>query len=284
MLIEEVLPNVVGGKAPLRQRFVEEARSQAMTLEAAEELLATVPRPLIDAECFLDAITGVWRYEFGLPHEIGGQLLWGTHMWVPVRHLLIAIACATRRLVEQKRAGYLARLSVPGRHQATLVEMIPGAKLDAEVPADFEVEGLGAGNRAIDWYIGPHAGRTVLVDVKRRYRDFIEQMAQVTDEMREAPEPQHEPELMFRSVEQKFEQADPDVQLQGAWVVTDIQQNEEHLRRAFGDLDGGKVHFAIFGDWEPDAFVTTRRPADEPYLRQVLHLQQSSRFTFFGGG
>jgi len=226
MLIDQVCPEVVGDRAPLRQRFVAEALSHGMTNIVANELLAIVPPPLIDARCFFDKMTSIWRYEFGLPYEVGNGLFWGTHMWIPVHDLVTAISCAKLRLADPKRTEYLQRLVDPGRHQATLVEMIPGAKLDPGVPVDFEVTGLGSGQRTIDWFIGPHANRTVLLDVKRRFRDFIEQMEQTKDGMAEAPEPEHDPAIMFQSVEQKFLEADPDAQLQGAWIVTDIQQNE----------------------------------------------------------
>jgi hypothetical protein len=122
----------------------------------------------------------------------------------------------------------------------------------------------------------------VLLEVKRRTRDFIEQADQIADEMPEAPEPQHDPKILFRSVEHKFVPAYPDERLQGVWIVTDIKQNEGELANAFNTLDPAKVHFAILGDWEPDAYVLSRRAGDRQYLRELFHVQSSSRFTFNG--
>ena len=68
-----------------------------------------------------------------------------------------------------------------------------------------------------------------------------------------APEPDHDPALLFRSIEHKFKAADPDHCLQGAWIVTDIAQNESRLLKSFLGLDGAKVHFAVLGDWRADA-------------------------------
>lgn len=280
MLINHVCPEIVGDQAILRQRLVDEAMSMGIENGFANELVTLLPQDLLDAGCFLDKITGLWRYEFGLPYEIGGDLMWGTHMWVPVSSLVLALSCVKRRLGADKRADYVARLADPGRHQVTLVEMIPGTKIDPTVAADFEVAGLGVGSRSIDWNIGPYADRRVLLDVKRRTRDFIEQAEQTTDVMIEAPEPQHDTRILFRSVEQKFVPANPDGRLQGVWIVTDIQQDEEALADAFNALDPMKVHFAILGDWDPDAYILSRRPADEQLLRELFHLQSSSRFTF----
>jgi hypothetical protein len=45
-------------------------------------------------------------------------------------------------------------------------------------------------------------------------------------------------------------------------------------------LDKTKVHFAILGDWLSDAYVLSRRPEDEQFLRRLFGLAESSRFTF----
>jgi hypothetical protein len=157
--------------------------------------------------------------------------------------------------------------------------MIPGYKIDSAVAARFEVAGLGVGNKTIDWVIEPNGDRTVLLDVKRRTVDFIKQTERIGDET-VAPEPNHDPALIFRSIEEKFASADPNVQLQGVWVVTDIKQNEKLLSNSFDALDSRKVHFAILGDWKPDAYVLARRGEDECYLRDLFHIENSARFTF----
>ena len=164
-------------------------------------------------------------------------------------------------------------------HQVTIVEMIPAHKVSADIPLEFEISGLGAGNRTVDWVISPEDGRTVLLDVKRRTADFIRQ-AELMGGEGAAPEPDHDPALSFRSVEQKFVLADPDVQLQGVWIFADIQQDEEFLHNTFAALDAGKVHFAILGDWKPDAYVLARRDEDWQYLLDLFHAEPSTRFTF----
>jgi hypothetical protein len=234
------------------------------------------------AGAFLDKMTGLWRYEFGLPHQVGDSLWWGTHMWEQVEHLLIALICA-QRLSENKQTAYLRLLADPGKHLQTLAEMIPAAKLGVNVPVDFEVAGLGHGQRTVDWVIGPCAGRTVLCDVKRRTIDILAQFAQMDGETTAtgtSTEPNHDPALLFRSVETKFVANDPAHQLQGAWIVTDIQQNGLLLPDAFAALDASKVHFAVLGDWESDIHVLARRPEDKLFLLELFGATESMRFTF----
>jgi len=200
-------------------------------------------------------------------------------MWVPVESLFSTLFCAHSRIPEKNKATYLAELADPKKHQVKLVEMIPVAKVGPNAPVDFEVAGLGAGNRTVDWVIGPQDGRIVLLDVKRRTTDFIKQTERI-DTANAAPEPSHDPALLFRSIEQKFLPADPDLQLQGAWIVTDLKQEENRLMQAFTALDARRVHFAILGDWEPDVYVLTRRDIDRPFLLKLFHIYSSNRFTF----
>jgi hypothetical protein len=115
--------------------------------------------------------------------------------------------------------------------------------------------------------------------VKRRTTDFIKQ-AELMGGEGAAPEPDHDPALLFRSVEQKFALADPAERLQGVWIVTDIKQDEEHLHSAFSALDASRVHFAILGDWKPDVYVLVRRDEDRQYLLDLFHAEPSTRFTF----
>lgn len=279
MFIDQIFPAVVAEKSTLLERLIAEAMAQGVTREQASAILSIVPERLISAGCFLDKMTGLWRYEFGVPYDIAKDLVWGTHMWVPVDYLYAALFCVYSRLPREKRAAYLGRLADPDAHQATLVEMIPAHKVDPAVPIEFEVAGLGAGNRTVDWAIGPQGGRTVLLDVKRRTTDFIKQAERIGAEGA-APEPDHDPLLLFRSVEQKFVSANPDSCLQGIWIVTDIKQDEEQLRRAFSALDASKVHFAILGDWKPDVYVLGRRDEDRQYLLDLFRAEPSTRFTF----
>lgn len=279
MLIEQIFKEVVAEKGTLHERLLIEAKARAVPREHMDKIMSMVPSALINADAFLDRMTNLWRYEFGIPYDIGKELVWGTHMWVPVSCLFDVLLYASLRLPKNTCIEYMNRLTNPGKHQSTLVEMIPVQKIDSAVAADFEVSGLGVGNKTIDWVIGPHCGRTVLLDVKRRTVDFIQQTENVGNES-VAPEPKHDPTLLFRSVEDKFKPADPNQFLQGVWIVTDIKQDEQKLSDKFAALDQRKVHFAILGDWKPDAYLLVTQNDDEKYLRGLFKLQKSERFTF----
>ena len=127
-------------------------------------------------------MTDRWRYEFGLPYRLSnGQAVLGTHMWVEVGHLCAVLACARARLTDKQLELYAQRLGDKAKHQDVLAEMSPMMRVDQSITAQFEVVGHGAGNRAIDWLVGPHLGRSVLVDVKRRVTDFVQAMEKLPD-------------------------------------------------------------------------------------------------------
>lgn len=243
-------------------------------IDSGTDLISSIPSPLIKSEAFLDKMTNLWRYEFGIPYEIDGSLFWGTQMWVPVLNLLNALQIVKNRLNDEQRAIYLARLNVPQKHLDTLVEMIPVKKVKPEVPVEFEVIGYGSGNKSIDWLIKPNEERSVLIDVKRRMTDFIHHMRNTN----EPDNDEHDHALLFRSVESKFMSKDPNEQLQGVWIVTDIKQNREKLMTAFNELDATKVHFAILGDWRDDALIVSRQNNCIEYLRRLFQISDSSRY------
>jgi hypothetical protein len=278
MIIERIRPELVGGKSTLPACLRAESDNRGLSATEREALLATVPPPLLACECFHDKLTDLWRYEFGEPHRVGGELVWGTHMWSPVPVLLDVLACARQRLPPQKLAAYLALLGNPGKHQEYLAEMFPMFRVDVTIPAEHEAGSMGAGNRTIDWLVGPVDGRRVLFDVKRRFVDFIAMMGGLSAD--ETAAPGHDVGLLFRSVEGKFQHSNPDQQLQGAWIVTDIKQDGAELDGAFAALDAGKVHFAILGDAEADVHVITRRPEDREFLLRLFQSTASTRFVF----
>ncbi len=201
-------------------------------------------------------------------------------MYPPVPQLFAVLACARVRLPPGEHTAYLALLGGDERkHQDYLAEMFPMLRVEPSIAAEHEADGRGAGNRTLDWAIGPAGGRLVLMDVKRRYADFI---AQVRDAPAAGnmPAPEHDVALLFRSVESKLMPANPDDVLQGVWIATDIKQEATELDDAFGALDSAKVHFAILGDAEPDICLLTRRPEDRPFILHLFRATESLRHVF----
>jgi hypothetical protein len=159
--------------------------------------------------------------------------------------------------------------------------MFPMLRVLPDIPADHEVGGFGVGNRTVDWVVGTAPERRVLLDVKRRLTDFLDQMEGVAVDGGAAP--QHDVGLLFRSVEGKFLPKDPGEQLQGAWIVTDVRQEETELQAAFDALDPARVHFAVFGDERADVCLLTRGTEHRRFLLELFGVHESARFVFRRG-
>jgi hypothetical protein len=278
MWIERVKPEFVGDKGTLPDRLRAEGLSRGWHENEIDGLLAMLPTELSSSQCFLDKLTGIWRYEFGRPHTVDGSLVWGTHMWAPAPVLLDVLVCARLRLPGAKLPAYLKLLTDLDKHQEYLAEMFPLLRVDPAIPAEHEVSGRGAGNKTIDWSIAPAEDRYVLIDVKRRFADFIAQMN--APAARETAPPEHDPALLLRSIEQKFIAGDPDAVLQGAWIVTDIKQEQGEFELAFSALDPAKVHFVILGDHQADIHLLVRREQDRAFLMDLFKATPSGRFVF----
>lgn len=278
MLIDRLFPQCVGGKAPLRQLLLEAAASFEMAAQDAQILVQLLPSPLIDSPGFLDNSSGLWRYEFGAPFILNDQLIFGTHMFLPVNELLLAIGAFARWVPIGKRTAYLAALNDPRKHPVALAEMMPVCRLPFTLSVDYEVPGYGPGNKTVDWAMQA-SGRLILLDAKSRTTDFIQQACSV-GQKGEMPAPEHDHKLMFKSLESKFNAANSDVQLQGAWITTHIKQNRVEIENAFAALDPAKIHFAMFGDWQSDVSLLVQREADRQLLLDLFKVTQSERFFF----
>ncbi len=278
MLIEQVFPQLVQELSDMKSCLIAEFKSTNTAPENIDSFISWFPNDLLATKCFLCKLTGLWRYEFGLPSTLDKtkKLLWGTPMWPAVNTLLKAVLNAHLKLPQAKLEIYLQRLIDANKHQDALVEMIPTFRINHPIQTDFEVTGYSSGNKTIDWKIGPIGNRQILLDVKNRNKDLYEMMDR---ENTEAP-PQHDHSLLFRGLEAKFLPANPDQSLQGAFIFTSIKQESKKLLNAFNQLDGGKIHFVIIGDEKEDAYVLARRPEDEIFLRKIFTLKPSVRFTF----
>lgn len=278
MLIEKVFPQVVQELSDMKSCLIAEFKSTNTAPENIDSFISWFPNDLLTAKCFLCKLTGLWRYEFGLPSTLDKtkKLLWGTPMWPAVNTLLKVVLNAHLKLPQAKLKIYLQRLTDLKKHQDVLVEMIPTFRINHPIPTDFEVTGYGAGNKTIDWKIGPIENRQIFLDVKNRNKDLYEMMDRDNTE----DLPQNEPSLLFRGLEGKFLPTNPHQSLQGAFIFTSIKQESKKLHDAFNKLDSSKIHFAIIGDEKEDAYVLARRSEDEVFLREIFILKPSARFTF----
>jgi hypothetical protein len=270
--------------APLDERFISAAEALGLSSQESLKLATLLPQPLQSAPCFLDALTNLWRYEFGRPMDrlASGMMVWGTHMYHRIDHLVEVLSCAQLRLTSTQLTRFIDRLSDPAKHGNVLIEMLPVLRVHSKVPAEFEVIGYGSGNRTIDWLISPSDGSPVLIEVKHRQRDTVEYFDRLSARPRDvAPlAPEHDTDLLFQSLESKFLRRQPTGIVQGAWIHVSIKQEESELRTSFDKLDPERIHFVILGSWQEDVYLLARPDVDCKSLLALLGRTESDRFVF----
>jgi len=277
---------LVGGIAELPDLFAALGRARGLPREEVEGIIQLLPEPIKRSPCFLDRLTGLWRYDFGMPFvELPGDgVVLGTHMYHEVDRLYDVLFCARRRLGEEQLSSYLNRLADPNKHEDMLTEFAPILRLDPAVEVQYEVSGYGEGNRTVDWLIRTGAQPPLLLDVKNRRKDLLESLVRIhageRDPAESAPMPAHDPSMLFASIEQKFNRRPHDEMIQGVWIHTSLKQEETELETVFGRLDAQRVHFAILGDWNDDVCVLARDSAIKNHVLVVLRVRESRRFVF----
>lgn len=286
MNLPRVPSALVGGVAALPDLIVALGRSRGLPSEETRAIAELVPAQIKAAPCFLDRLTGIWRYDFGEPfvNLPGGGVVLGTNMYQEVERLYAVLSCARRRLSPEKLSGYLATLGNPGKHEDALVEFAPIVRIGDDVETEYEVAGHGEGNRTVDWAIRASGHPLLLLDVKNRAKDLLESLVRLQAGERSpdgsAPAPIHDPSLLFASVEPKFKAQPPSVVVQAVWVHTSLKQEEADLDAAFRKLDSGRVHVAVLGDWADDVYMLANDASAKRHLAEVLRVHESRRLVF----
>jgi len=276
---------MVGGVADLESLFASLGRYRGIPRDVVQGVFALAPESLQACPCFLDRLTGLWRYDFGEPLDLpGGRVAVGTTMFQSVDVLYDVLSTAQRRLTPSQLSNYLVRLADPNKHDDLLFEFAPIVRLGGSVSSTYEVVGFGNGNRTVDWLLRPEKGPPILLDVKNRTKDLLQSLTAVQDGDRSAdgsaPIPSHDVSLLFASVERKFRSTSPTAMVQAVWVGTDLKQEEDDLKRAFAALDASRVHVAILGDWRDDAYVLTNETIAKEHTLATLRVRESRRFVF----
>ena len=251
---------------------------------AADSLVALLSGSIREAPVWFDRLTNLWRYEFGIPY--GGMpedmIISGTNVYLPVSELYIGLRVARSRLKPDQLATFLDRLTDKPKHCDVLFEMRPLMNVKPGLHANYEVPGLGIGNKTCDWQV-KGAIMNIVFDVKNRIRPLLEHMKQLIPGLNRgdanilpsAPNP----EDRFKSVEDKLKERCCLSQPQGVWIHSDIKEHEDSLTLYFNKtLCSKKVHFAILSDWQNDAFILARNPFIKMILKRAFHLTESKRF------
>jgi hypothetical protein len=279
---------LVGGIAALPELFLASATGKPERRSEIEEIVRLLPPEIRGLECFLDRLTGLWRYDYGEPfvNLPGGGTVIGTNMFHQVDRLLEVLACARKRLAPDQIASYLQRLADPNRHEDTLVEFAPVLRLSATTEAEFEVLGYGEGSKTVDWLIRSQT-LAALLEVKNRNRDLMESFARLQAGDRgpddTTPDPTHDPALLFRSVESKFVPRSSSEIMQVGWITTRLKQEEEELLAAFEKLNASRVHAIVLGDFADDVYVLSHEPGIRERILELLQVRESRRFVFRRG-
>ncbi|MCB2169744.1 MAG: hypothetical protein KQI78_18960 [Deltaproteobacteria bacterium] len=79
MFIEQILPAVIAQKSTLRENLINELRNNGVQSMVIDDIVSLVPNALIDSPAFLDKLTNLWRYEFGIPYDWTLQRPQGTN-------------------------------------------------------------------------------------------------------------------------------------------------------------------------------------------------------------
>lgn len=271
-------------RASLRDAAQRVCANMRVPPRTTDELLSSLPSELRSATAFLDALTGKWRYEYGLAYKdlVGGAVATGTDQCPEIEHLVMGVRAAMERLTPDDLGCMLRRLADEARHEEALAELAPLTRLPSGVTPKYESKDRAAQNASIDWMFTPRTGRPILMDVKSRKRELIRHLNQIIagPVMRGSAVPVPTPDCtrLFDGIPEKFVPRSPDDMLQGAWIHERILQDRHSLHRAFSSLDRRKVHFAIFAGWGSSAYILARRSSDKSLLHAFFDLVESDTF------
>jgi hypothetical protein len=283
--IPRVPMQFVGGIAEFSELLISIELIRGRSKSDAESLLALIPESLRQVPCFLDRMTRNWLYDFGDPVMTSNGCVHGVgKTWHLLTRLIDVVTCARVRLEQSVLTDYLTRLVDPRKHTDMLFEFAPILRLDPATVAEYEVTGESPGNRKIDWKIKGQNGFTLLLEVKNRETDLIRSFERVEAGERAVdgtvPAPDHDTDLLFKSVESKFLSRSPGQVLQGVWVGSALMQESSELEQSFCQLDPSKVHFAVLGTWDGAVHLLVRYGVPREKIVQTLQVHEVDRLVF----
>jgi len=280
----QIPKELVGDRSNMHDAFVRCGSEQGDSKEYTTELLRLLPQDLMQAPVWFDKFTRLWRYEYGIPFDRmpEGSIVSGTNVHLPVCELYASMRIADKRLNREQLLGFLERLSIKDKHYEVLVEMRPIKDIRETLKVYYEILGKGVGNTTCDWHIKGSL-INIVFDVKNRTKSLVDHMEEIIPDLNRgaasvipsAPNP----EDLFKSVENKLKKMCYLLQIQGAWIHSDIKEHEDSLTLYFNKtLNHKKVHFAILSDWKNDAYILARNWFIKLILKKVFHLVESKRF------
>lgn len=275
---------LIGGVAEMQALFRAICKERRYPDRFADRMFGLLAVPLYSCPCFLDQITGLWRYKYGTSMQLpgGGSVLLGTHMFHKVERLFDILECANWRLPKQKLDAYLSRLVDPNHHQSVLAEFAPILQLSNDVAVHHEVLGFGKGKHTIDWQIHAPGQPTLFLEVKNRMFDLIESMDEFANQPRAQllSKPKHDHSMLFRGLTEKFKESNPTEAIQAVWILSDVKQEQEELKDAFSRIDSKLLHAVILGNWQHEGYVIARNKDIERRVQKILGIRRTEKLTF----
>jgi len=285
MAYPKVPRQLIGTVAPFREAFISVAVQKGQTVADAAALADLVPEQLCGAPCFLDKLTSQWLYAYGCPIILSGDPVYGVGVtYHPLAILIEVLVCAQVRMTEPVFKDYLTRTTDPVKHADMLSEFTPILQLETSTKVEYEVTEHSPGNRRVDWLIMGQDGFGLLLEVKLRKADLIRgleriQMGYLTKEGK-GPVPDHDHDLLFKSVEEKFLSKPLGQIVQGVWIHTPLKQERCELEQSFMRMDPNKVHFAIIGSWDRRVHLITREGVQRCRVLHLLQVQEEGGLVF----
>jgi len=277
-------PAFVGGTSSLYEQFIRIGQDEGDSESYSIELLKLLPQDLKTTKVWLDKITNLWRYEYGLPFDQlpEDMLVFGPNVYLPVNELYISIKLADQNLSRLQLLDFIKRLGDKSKHADALFEMRPLLHLSKGYVPQYEVSGFGEENTTVDWLIKGR-GIKLIFDVKNRSRSLIDHLKYTIPNMNKGEEilnsPPPDPKFLFRDVEKKMVKVSPLRRIQGVWIHTDIKEKEDDLISYFNKkLDKKKTHFVILSDWKDDGYILARNRIIKSIIKKVFNIIESRRF------
>jgi hypothetical protein len=267
---------------PLRDYILQSDDDLGITAGESAAIINALPEAIQRAPCFRFRLTGVQRYEYGLPFNLpDGQILFGGPQVPPVRKLVAGVQAVLRYAPGTTGAAILRRLENRQKHYEALAELTPLALARNLRSAEHEVPGHG--RWTIDWHLRWETGEQLLLEVKSRIYDVIETLPKADPADPTTLVPATSPERLFKDVERKFLSRSPSECLQAAWVEVPVKQNKRAIDEHFARMDPAKAHLGII--WSGDvadrrAYLLCRGGIDGPALLGLFGLGYSEELVF----
>lgn len=158
----DLLSDLVAQRDTLQNAFRRVGASLGETCTQADALFVLLPPTLAAAEAFELILNAKWHYDFGAP--LAGLNAKSTLIPSEAIPLVEDLYRGVNRLnavtSTKDRNTVLARLDAPRTHRDNLAEVAPLVHLAPTARAAYEVSGMGAGRKLIDWHFtAPDAHR-----------------------------------------------------------------------------------------------------------------------------